>query len=328
MDRLLPCQYSLDAPSYNLTQSEITTLIHQDLIQLDTRRTWIQPAKELGTNMGTVKLVFQPAEEGGGGARRMIEDGALEDVEAIFGMHVMPFNRVGTITARSGALCAASGRFRAVIEGKGGHAAAPHLTVDPVVATSMVVVGLQQLISRETNPLESQVVSVTSVHGGHAFNIIPQHVTIQGTYRTFAQDGGEKLRCRIHEVIENQAAVQGCKVTMEPVSVPYPALFNDDKMYKHVKAMGSLMLGREHVLDTDSSMFGEDFAFYAQKVPGAMLFIGAGHDDVSKNFILHSPYFNPNEDVLPLGAALHAAIAEMYLQSTYLGVSTEALNAQ
>ncbi|KAI5059427.1 hypothetical protein GOP47_0025746 [Adiantum capillus-veneris] len=277
---------------------------------------------------GTVKLLFQPAEEGGGGARRMIEDGALENVEAIFGMHVMPLGPVGSIATKSGAFCAASGRFRAVIEGKGGHAAAPHLTVDPVVATSMVVVGLQQLVSRETNPLESQVVSVTSVHGGKAFNIIPQHVTIQGTYRTFARDGGERLRRRITEVIENQAAVHGCNVTMESVSVPYPALFNDDKMYKHVKAMARLMLGQEHVLDTDPSMAGEDFAFYAQKIPGAMLFIGVGHDDASKNFMLHSPYFNPNEDVLPLGAALHAAIAEVYLQSAYIGVLTEVLNAQ
>ncbi|MCO5609865.1 hypothetical protein L7F22_064098 [Adiantum nelumboides] len=277
---------------------------------------------------GTVKLIFQPAEEGGGGALRAMEDGALEDIEAIFGLHVFPLIPTGSISSRSGAFCAAAGSFTAVIEGKGGHAAAPHLTADPVVATSMIIVSLQQLVSRETNPLESQVVSVTSVHGGKVFNIIPQDVTIQGTYRTLSQDGGEKLKQRVKEVIENQAAVLGCKATVDFGNIAYPALYNDHKMYEHIKAVGSLMLGQDHVLDTNPTMGGEDFSFYTGKIPGAMLNIGVAHEDATKNFMLHSPYFNPNEDVLPLGAALNAAIAEMYIQSAYLGVSTKLPSTQ
>ncbi|KAI5075601.1 hypothetical protein GOP47_0009677 [Adiantum capillus-veneris] len=277
---------------------------------------------------GTVKLLFQPAEEGGGGALRAMEDGALEDVEAIFGLHVYPLVPTGSISSRSGAFCAAAGSFKAVIKGKGGHAAVPHLTADPVVATSMIIVSLQQLISRETDPLESQVVSVTSVHGGKVFNIIPQDVTMQGTYRTLAQDNGEKLKRRVKEVIENQASVLGCKAAVEFGTVAYPALYNDDKMYEHIKTVGSLMLGQDHVLDTDPSMGGEDFSFYTGKIPGAMLNIGVAHEDASKNFMLHSPHFNPNEDVLPLGAALNAALAEMYIQSAYLGVSTKLSSTQ
>lgn len=277
---------------------------------------------------GTVKLIFQPAEEGGGGALRMMEEGALEDVEAIFGLHVYPLVPTGSIASRSGAFLAAAGIFKVVIEGKGGHAAVPHLTADPVVATSMIIVSLQQLVSRETNPLESQVVSVTSVHGGKVFNIIPQDVTIQGTYRTLAADNGEKLKQRVKEVIENQATVLGCKATVEFGPVTYPALYNDPKMFEHIKAVGSLMLGKDHVLDTDPSMGGEDFSFYTRKVPGAMLNIGVAHEDASKNFMLHSPHFNPNEEVLPLGAALNAAFAEMYIQSAYLGVSTKLSSAQ
>eukprot|EP00250_Pteridium_aquilinum_P015349 c22533_g1_i2 orf=257-1609(+) len=274
---------------------------------------------------GTIKLLFQPAEEGGAGALRMIEDGALEDVEAIFGMHVFPLIPTGSISSRSGAFCAAAGVFRALIQGKGGHAAAPHLTADPIVTTSMIIVSLQQLISRETNPLESQVVSVTSVHGGKVFNVIPQEVTMEGTFRTLSKDGGKKLKQRIKEVIENQAAVLGCQASVDFGEPYYPSLINDHKMYEHVKAVGNLMVGQSNVLDTDPTMGGEDFSFYLEKVPGAMLNIGVGHEDATKNFMLHSPFFDPNEDVLPLGAALQAAIAEMYIQSVYLGASAKPL---
>lgn len=277
---------------------------------------------------GTVKLLFQPAEEGGAGALRMMEDGALEDVEAIFGLHVQPLLPTGIISSRPGAFNAVAGIFRALIEGKGGHGAVPHLTADPIVATSMIIVSLQQLVSRETNPLESQVISVTSVHGGSTFHIIPQSVEIQGTYRTFSQDSGEKLRLRIREVMENQAAVLGCRASVSFDGVLYPALHNVPKMYEHIRTVGNLMLGESNVLVSEPSMGGEDFSFYLDKVPGAMLFFGVGNASAKDIFTLHSPYFQVDENSLPLGAALNAAMAEMYLQTAYLGISTKSVFAQ
>ncbi|KAH7285677.1 hypothetical protein KP509_33G040500 [Ceratopteris richardii] len=245
----------------------------------------------------------------------MIEEGAIDGVDAIFGMHVFPLLPTGSISSRSGVLLAAAGHFKAVIQGKGGHAAVPHLTADPIVATSMIIVSLQQLISRETNPLDSQVVSVTSVHGGEVFNIIPQDVTIKGTYRTLSNSGVENIKRRIKEVIENQAIVLGCTAVVEFGDIEYPALINNQKMYEHIVSVGNLMLGEKHVLEADPTMGAEDFSFYMAKIPGAMLNIGVAHEVASKNFMLHSPFFNPNEDVLPLGAAMNAAIAEMYIQA-------------
>ena len=122
------------------------------------------------------------------------------------------------------------------------------------------------------------------------------------------------------QVIESQAAVLGCNASVSFEDL-YPALFNDHKMYEHIKTVGNVMLGRSNVLETQAIMAGEDFSFYREKVPGAMLHIGVGHEDASKNYMVHSPHFNLNEDVLPLGAALNTAMAEMYLQSAYPGVS-------
>ncbi|KAI5057589.1 hypothetical protein GOP47_0027604 [Adiantum capillus-veneris] len=221
---------------------------------------------------GTVKLLFQPAEEGGAGAQRMMRDGALKDVEAIFGLHVHPMVPSGSIASKSGALCAATGFFHATIKGKGGHAASPHLVADPIVATASIISSLQQLISRETNPLESQVVSVTSVKGGEAVNVIPDEVTIKGTFRSTAQEGRKKLKERIQEVIEKQAAVLGCEAFVDfDGDTFYPALINDHKMYEHIQKVGSLMLGKENILSTQPTMGGEDFAFYLEEIPGAAM---------------------------------------------------------
>lgn len=265
---------------------------------------------------GTVKLLFQPAEEGGAGAQRMMKEGALKDVEAIFGLHVHPLIPSGSISSKTGALCAATGFFQALIKGKGGHAALPHLTADPIVATASVISSLQQLISRETNPLESQVVSVTSVKGGDAVNVIPDEVIIKGTFRSTAQEGRKKLKQRIQEVIENQAAVFGCQGFVDFDSDTfYPALINDNKMYEHIYKVGSLMLGKNNFLSTEPTMGGEDFAFYLEEIPGAMFFLGVGTENSTALQMFHSPHFELNEDTLPIGAAMNAAIAEMYIKS-------------
>ncbi|XP_073035664.1 IAA-amino acid hydrolase ILR1-like 5 [Primulina eburnea] len=266
---------------------------------------------------GTVKLLFQPAEEGGAGAFHMITEGALGAAEAIFGMHVDFESRTGSIASIAGPVLAAVSFFEAKIEGKGGHGAAPHNSIDPVLAASFAILALQQLISRETDPLHSQVLSVTFVRGGTALNVIPQYVEFGGTLRSLTTEGLHQLQQRVKEVIEGQATVHRCKahVDMKEAEFPtYPACVNDERLHRHVERVGELLLGTENVKKAAKVMAGEDFAFYQQVIPGAMFQIGIRNEKVGSVHSPHSPYFFLDEDVLPIGAALHTAIAEVYLR--------------
>ncbi|KAK4375736.1 hypothetical protein RND71_006413 [Anisodus tanguticus] len=297
---------------------------------------------------GTVRLVFQPAEEGGAGAYHMIREGAVGGAEAIFGMHVDFKRPTGSVGTSSGPILAAVSFFEAKIEGKGGHAAQPHETVDPVLAASFAVVALQQLISREVDPLHSQVLSVTYVRGGSASNVIPPYVEFGGTLRSLTTEGLLQLQTRVKEVIiftiescisryivavdanylqcqvstnllqviEGQAAVHRCKayIDMKEEDFPaYPACTNDERLHQHVERVCKLVLGPENIGEIEKVMAGEDFAFYQQVIPGAIFQIGIRNEKVGSTHAPHSPHFFLDEDVLPIGAALHTAIAEMYL---------------
>lgn len=265
---------------------------------------------------GTVRLIFQPAEEGGAGASYMIREGALGDAKAIFGMHVDFENPTGSIATRAGPLLAAVSFFAAKIEGKGGHAAMPHTSTDPILATSFTILALQQLVSREVDPLHSQVLSVTYVRGGTASNVIPPYVELGGTLRSLTTEGLRQLQQRVKEVIEGQAAVHRCKASVdmkEEEFPPYPACVNDEAMNKHVERVGSVLLGLDNVKVADKVMAGEDFAFYQEQIPGVMFSIGIRNEGVGSIHSPHSPYFFLDEGVLPIGAALKTAVAEMYL---------------
>ncbi|KAI5347297.1 PREDICTED: IAA-amino acid hydrolase [Prunus dulcis] len=267
---------------------------------------------------GTVRLIFQPAEEGGAGASEMIKGGALGEAEAIFGMHVAYGIPTGTIASISGPHLAAVCFFEAKMVGIGGHAAEPHLTADPILAASFAILALQQLISREVDPLHSQVLSVTYVRGGSASNVIPSHVEFGGTLRSLTTEGLWKLRRRLKEVIESQAVVHRCNAYVDMKDEefpPLPAVFNDESLHLHVKRVGELMLGPENVMACEKLMAGEDFAFYQEVIPGVMFSIGIRNEEVGSVHFPHSPYFFLDEDVLPIGAALHAALAEIYLDS-------------
>ncbi|KAF0912396.1 hypothetical protein E2562_014043 [Oryza meyeriana var. granulata] len=293
---------------------------------------------------GKVKLVFQPAEEGYAGGYHVLKEGVLDDVQAIFAMHVDPQLPAGAVCSRPGPFLAGSARFTATITGKGGHAAAPHLAVDPVVAASSAVLSLQQLVARETDPLQGTVVSMTFIKGGEAFNVIPESVTLGGTLRSMTADGMSYLMKRIREesmawhsmalvvpaaetvtaadamrylhwkVIEGQAAVNRCVAAvdfMEEKLRPYPATVNDEGMYAHAKAVAESMLGEANVTLSPKSMAAEDFGFYAQKIPAAFFGIGvAGNDDGMGEATnqLHSPHFVVDEEALPVGAAFHTAV--------------------
>ncbi|GMH09080.1 hypothetical protein Nepgr_010920 [Nepenthes gracilis] len=265
---------------------------------------------------GTVLLLFQPAEEAGAGASYMIKEGALGEAEAIFGMHVDYKIPTGSISSISGSFLAAVCFFKVKLEGKGGHAALPHVSVDPVVAASLTILALQQLTSREVDPLSSQVLSVTFINGGSADNIIPPYVEFGGTLRSLTTEGLHWLQQRIKEVVVGQADSHRCQAYVDFVNEdypPYPATVNDESLHQHVEAVGRLMLGPENVLKAKKAMAGEDFAFYQELIPGNMLSIGIRNEEIGSIYSPHSPHFFLDEDVLPIGAALHALLAETYL---------------
>ncbi|XP_050237038.2 IAA-amino acid hydrolase ILR1-like 3 [Mercurialis annua] len=265
---------------------------------------------------GTVRLIFQPAEEGGAGASHMIKEGALGDAEAIFAMHIASHLHTGSIASLSGPVLAAVSFFHATIEGKGGHAAEPHANVDPILSASFTILALQQLISREVDPLQSDVLSVTFVKGGTALNVIPPYVEFGGTIRSLTTEGLLRLQKRLIEVIEGQAAVHRCTayVDLKDDEYPmYPAVVNDERMNLHVQRIGSLLLGLQNVKTDNKVMAGEDFAFYQKMIPGVMLSIGIRNEKLGSIHSPHSPHFFLDEDVLPIGAALLTALAESYL---------------
>ncbi|KAJ8569850.1 hypothetical protein K7X08_006427 [Anisodus acutangulus] len=265
---------------------------------------------------GTVVLIFQPAEERGHGAKDMIEEGVLENVEAIFGMHLVHKYPSGVIASRPGEILAGCGSFKATIRGKGGDAAIPQDSVDPILAASTSVISLQSIVSREADPLESQVVSVAMIQGGSSFNIIPDSATISGTYRAFNKKSFYGLRKRIEEIVRAQAAVHRCTVEIDFDGRDHPTLpptINDAKIYEHAQKVSKIIVGEENYKISPSFMGSEDFAMFLEKVPGSFFFLGTKNEKIGAIYSPHNPNFFIDEDVLPIGAAIHATFAYTYL---------------
>lgn len=265
---------------------------------------------------GTIVLVFQPAEEEGGGAMKMLETGVLKNVDAIFGLHVSADRPFGTVASRPGPILAACGFFEAVISGKGGHASSPHLSVDPILAASSVIVSLQHLVSREADPLDTQVVTVGKFQGGAAFNVIPDSVRIGGTFRAFSRESFLQLVHRIEEVITGQSNIHRCNVTIDfhPSDEPFtPVTANNEDLHKHFQNVAIDMLGSQNVKGMQLDMGAEDFSFFTEAIPGYFFYLGMNNKTRGQLESEHSPYFTVNEDVLPYGAALHASLAARYL---------------
>ncbi|XP_051132041.1 IAA-amino acid hydrolase ILR1-like 7 [Andrographis paniculata] len=265
---------------------------------------------------GTVKLVFQPAEEGHAGAYHMIKAGAVDGLQGIFALHVDPSLPTGTISSRPGPMLAGSGRFIAIIQGKGGHAASPHKTKDPVLALSMTILALQHIVSRETDPQEARVVSIGYIEAGEAFNVIPESVKFGGTFRFMDSESFNYLKQRIKEVIETQAQVLQCTATvdfLEDTLIPYPPTYNDPTLYEYTKGVGESLLGKSRVKLHSVTMGAEDFSFYSQRMPVSFYMIGVANETMHPVKGLHNPHFIIDEDILPVGASLHAAVALAYL---------------
>jgi IAA-amino acid hydrolase len=260
---------------------------------------------------GTVKLFFQPAEEGGAGGKRLREEGALDNpaVERVFGLHVWPELPTGQIGSRTGTFLAAVGRFEITVEGIGGHAAYPHKTVDPVVAAASIAVEIQSIVAREVDPFEPAVISVTSINGGEAFNVIPPQMILGGTYRSLTNKGLEFLGKRIREVAEQVASAHRCKVKTAEIGNPYPPTVNDAACWKMAQQVAGDMLGSESIREAPPVMGGEDFAYYTEKVPGCFVGLGVRNPSIGAVYHVHHPAFKADEDALPIGAALHVGFA-------------------
>ena len=260
---------------------------------------------------GTVKLLFQPAEEGGAGGKLMREEGALKnpDVERIFGLHVWPQIPSGQIGSREGTFLAATSSLNLTVKGVGGHAAVPQLTKDPVLTSARIITNLQSIVSRELDPLDSGVVSITVINGGNASNVIPSDVIVKGTLRSLTMDGLRELQKRVKEIAEGIAQTHGCEAIVEYVGNDYPPTVNDSDMWKFAKGIGIELLGDENVSDLDAVMGGEDFAYYTEKVKGCFVVLGMNNPDIDATYSVHHPMFKADEDALHIGTALHTIFA-------------------
>jgi amidohydrolase len=257
---------------------------------------------------GEVRFLFQPAEELGSGALRMIADGALEGVDAIAALHGWPLLPVGQIGIRPRAMTASADRFEIVIHGQGAHAAYPHLSVDPIITAAQVILALQTVVSRETEPTAPAVVSVTQVNAGTAANIIPETVRLVGTIRAHSHEVRAKLPEQIQRVCEGICAAFRCSCTFT-LSDGSPAVINDPAIATLLADAAAEVLGQDNIITLpNASMGAEDFSEYLAHVPGAMFRLGLGNPTP-----LHAPNFNFTDEAIPVGVRVLTAFAVKYL---------------
>ncbi len=257
---------------------------------------------------GEIRFIFQPAEENVGGARRMCRDGVMDGVDAIIALHGWPDIGIGQIGVRAGAMMASADTFDITIKGRGGHAAYPHRTVDPILVGSEVVSSLQRLASREIDPNHPVVVTVTQFHAGTAYNVIPETASLCGTYRTLSAEVRALLPGQITRVAEGVCASAGatCDVSFKEGT---PPVINDPGLNALIAQIGKETLGEDNVIEVPySSMGAEDFAFYLEHAPGAMFRLGLG-----KVSPIHTPTFDFADDALPIGVELFCRTAIAFL---------------
>ena len=264
---------------------------------------------------GCVKLFFEPAEETVGGAPFMIKEGVLENprVDAIVGLHVTEDLDYGKIRIKSGVVNAASNPYKIKIKGRGGHGAAPHTTIDPIVIASNVVMALQTIVSREIAPVNPSVITVGSINGGTAQNVIPEEVEITGIIRTLTKEDREYVVRRFKELVTGICrGMRGeCDIYIEE---GYPCLYNNATMVERVKYVGKELLGVENVVEQKHPSMGvESFAFFAMERTSAFYYLGTGNRTKGTDKAAHSNLFDIDEDAIPLGVAMQCGIAYDYL---------------
>ena len=259
---------------------------------------------------GSVAVIFQPAEEGGGGGNEMVKDGMMERfaIDKVFGMHNMPSLPVGQFAIRPGAIMAATAEFTITVKGKGGHAALPHRAIDPIVAGSQLVTALQTIASRSTDPAEAIVVSVTKFIAGSAYNVIPEHAVLAGTVRTLKKEVAKLAQERMAAICRGVAEVTGTEVELD-YDANYPVTFNHLEETVFAGDVAATIAGEPQVhREIQPLMGGEDFSYMLEARPGAFIFIGNGD---SAN--LHHPAYDFNDEVIPHGVSYWVRLAETAL---------------
>ncbi|WP_114968908.1 M20 aminoacylase family protein [Rhodoferax ferrireducens] len=263
---------------------------------------------------GTAVLIFQPGEEGYAGAKAMIEDGLFDrfPVQSVYGMHNWPAMRPGTIGINPGPMMAAADRVTIEITGKGGHGAHPYQTVDPVLVAAHIITAVQSIVSRNVKPVDSAVISLCAMRAGElgAMSVIPETATLVGTVRTFSPNVQALVERRLNELCSAVALGFGATATVHYERM-YPATLNTAPEARFAADVAQSLVGREHVVrDLEPSMGAEDFSFMLQVKPGAYMRIGQGEENGVGSCFLHNSHYDFNDDILPLGAALHASLIE------------------
>lgn len=259
---------------------------------------------------GRVVFLLQPAEERPpGGAKRMIEEGALDGVDAVFGLHLWQPLPTGSVGLVKGPMMANSDEFSLIVRGKGGHGSMPHTAVDPILVTAQIIMATQTIVSRNINPLKPCVVSFGQVSGGTVFNIIPPEVTLGGTVRSFDPDVQSLAEQRLRQIAEETSRTFGASCHLDYIH-GFPALVNPGEMVDFVAGVATRVLGPECLKPLEPVMGGEDFAYYLQAVPGAFFFFGAGDGCL---FPHHHPAFDIDEKALPLATLLMTSLALDFL---------------
>ena len=271
---------------------------------------------------GTVYLIFQPAEEGGGGARRMMDDGLFSKcpMEAVFGMHNWPGMPVGTFGVTAGAMMASSNEFEVVVRGKGSHAAQPHKSADPIMTAIQIAQGWQTIITRNRNPLDAAVLSITQIHAGSATNVIPDEASLIGTVRTFSTSVLDLIEQRMRAVAEHIASAFDATIEFE-FNRNYPPLINHARETAFAVDVMRSVVGAGNVdAEIEPTMGAEDFAFMLQEKPGCYVFIGNGEGSHRESghglgpCNLHNPCYDFNDELLPLGATYWVRLVEAYFR--------------
>ncbi len=264
---------------------------------------------------GNVKFVFQPAEERIGGAEPMIKEGAMQGVDGIIGLHLISDYPLGRVGVRPGPIFASADRFILTVKGKGGHAAMPETTVDPIVISAYIVTALQTLISRETSPFNPAVITIGKIQAGTAFNIIPETAEMHGTMRAYSTEHRSKLVRRISEIVKGIATAMGGSCEIEVID-GCPPCVNDSKMTAIVHNAAVAAVGEKEVDDSEEVMTtgSDDMACFLEAVPGCYFIVGAKNEEKGANYPHHHPRFNIDEDALPIGVEVLSRAAMDFLK--------------
>ena len=257
---------------------------------------------------GNIRFIFQPAEEGFGGARFMIDDGAIDNVDEIYGLHVWNYQKSGTIGIKSGPVMAAADIFTIKIKGKGGHGAAPQGTVDSIMVASHLIQALQTIVSRNTNPLESTVVTIGQINGGYNFNIIADEVILKGTTRAYTMKNKNLIKKRMQDIILGIEKTFNAKIILD-YKDGYPPVINDEKATQTLYAAAKTIV-KNNVIEPYLSMGGEDFSYYTNKIPGCFFFLGSSPKDCKPlSTPHHCSHFDIDEEAMLIGSSIFVEVA-------------------